>query len=108
MRGLAEDMSIIIRPADKGSCVLVWDRADNLAEAENHLSDGSTYKEVKFEEEELEKLVEQGNRMFKQLLSKKSISSEEYIYFSYGFKKSTNLRKMYFFAQKCIRSLIMS
>ena len=71
MRGLAEDMSIIIRPADKGSCVLVWDRADNLAEAENHLSDGSTYKEVKFEEEELEKLVEQGNRMFKQLFSKK-------------------------------------
>ena len=57
MRGLAEDMSIIIRPADKGSCVLVWDRADNLAEAENHLSDGSTYKEVKFEEEELENLL---------------------------------------------------
>ena len=38
MRGLAEDRSIIIKPADKGSCVVVWDRADYLAEAGNHLS----------------------------------------------------------------------
>ena len=59
MRGLAEDRSIIIKPADK-------------------------------------KLLEQSNRMFKQLLSKKSMSSEEYKYFTYIFKKSTNLGKMYF------------
>ena len=72
MRGLAEDRSIIITPADKGSFVVVWDRADYLAEAENHLSDSSTYKEEKFGEEELVKLVEQSN-MFKQPLSKKSI-----------------------------------
>ena len=26
MRSLAEDQSIIIQPADKGSCVVVWDR----------------------------------------------------------------------------------
>ena len=64
MRGLAEDMSIIIKPADNGSCVVVWDRADYLAEAENHLSDSRTYKEVKFGEEELVKLVEQSNRMY--------------------------------------------
>ena len=73
MRGLAEDRSIIITPTDKGSFVIVWDRADYLAEAENHLSDSSTYKEVKFGEEELVKLVEQSNNMFKQPLSKKSI-----------------------------------
>ena len=64
MRGPAEDMSIIIKPADNGSCVVVWDRADYLAEAENHLSDSRTYKEVKFGEEELVKLVEQSNRMY--------------------------------------------
>ena len=74
----------------------MWDRADYLEEAENHLSDSSTYKEVKFGEEELVKLVEHSNRMFKQLLSKKSISSEEYKYFTYGFKKSNNLDKMCF------------
>ena len=47
MRGLVEDRRIIIKPADKGSCIVVWDQADYLAEAENHLSDSSTYKKVK-------------------------------------------------------------
>ena len=92
MRGLAEDRSIIVKPADKGFYVV-------LAEAENHLSDRSTYKEVTFWEEELAKLVEHNNRMFKQLLSKKSISSEKYKYSTYGFKNSTNLGKMYFVIQ---------
>ena len=46
MRGLAVDRSIIIKSADKGSWVVLWDRADYLAEAENHLSDSSTCKEV--------------------------------------------------------------
>ena len=47
MRGLVEDRSIVIKPADKGSCVVVWDRADYLAEGENYLFGSSTYKEVK-------------------------------------------------------------
>ena len=96
MRGLAEDRSIIIKSANKGSCVVVWDRADYFAEAENPFSHGSTYKEVKLGEEELVRLVEQSNGMFKQLLSKKSISSEDYKYFSHVFKKSINLQNMYF------------
>ena len=96
MRGLAEDRSIIIKSANKGSCVVVWDRADYFAEAENHFSHGSTYKEVKLGEEELVRLVEQSNGMFKQLLSKKSISSEDYKYFSHAFKKSINLQNVYF------------
>ena len=53
MRGLAEDRSIVIKTADKESCAVLWDRADYLADAENHLSDSSTYKEGKFGEEEL-------------------------------------------------------
>ena len=28
IRGLAEDRSIVIKPADKGSCVVVWDKLD--------------------------------------------------------------------------------
>ena len=99
MRGLAEDRSIIVKPAGKRFYVVLWDRADYLAEAENHLSDRSTYKEVTFWEEELAKLLEHNNRMFKQLLSKKSISSEKYKYSTYGFKNSTNLGKMYFVIQ---------
>ena len=38
MRGLAEDHNII-KPADKGSCVVLWDREDYLAEAETQLQD---------------------------------------------------------------------
>ena len=42
MRRLAEDCSIVIKPADKGSCVVVWDRTDYLLEVGKHLSDSNT------------------------------------------------------------------
>ena len=38
VRGLAEDCNIIIKPADKGSCVVLWDVEDYLAEAEKTTS----------------------------------------------------------------------
>ena len=96
MRGLAEDSSIVIKPSDKGSCVVVCCYiGDYLAEAENHLKDNNTYQDVKFGDDDLAKLVEKSNEMFKQLLSKQNISSSEFKYFSYKYKKSTNLGKMY-------------
>ena len=90
MRGLAEDRSIVIKPAGKGSCVVVWDKLDYLAEAENHLKDNNIYKDVKFGDNDLVKLVEKSSKIFKQLLSKKNIPSSEFKYFSYNYKKSTN------------------
>ena len=39
MRALTVDQNIIIKPADKGSCVVVWDRKDYLAEADSQLKD---------------------------------------------------------------------
>lgn len=39
---------MMIKPTDKGSCMVVWDKTENLLEAENNLSDSNTYKEVKF------------------------------------------------------------
>ena len=39
VRSLADDRSIVIKKADKGSCVVVWDRNDYLLEAERQLSD---------------------------------------------------------------------
>ena len=39
MRGLAEDQNIIIKLADKSSCVMVWDREDHLTEADRKLKD---------------------------------------------------------------------
>ena len=92
---MAEDHSIFIKPADKGSCVVVWDKLDYLAEAENHLKDINTYQDIKFGDDDLVKLVEKSNQMFKQLLSKQNISSSGFKYFRYNYKKSTNLGKMY-------------
>ena len=95
--GLAEDRSIVIKPADKGSYVFVWERTDYLLEAEKYLSDSRTYKEVKFGDKELLKSVEESNKMFRKLLSKKCILPEEDKRVSCNFKKVTNLRKIVFF-----------
>ena len=48
MRGLAEDRNIITKPADKGSCVVLWDREDYLAEAEKQLQDVDIYEDTDF------------------------------------------------------------
>ena len=95
MRTLAEDSSIIIKPADKGSCVVVQGKLGYLVEAENHLKDCNSYNDVKFEDDELVKLVEKSNKIFKQLLSKQNVSSSEFKYFNYNYKKSTSLGKVY-------------
>ena len=47
MRGLAGDRNIMIKPADKGSCVVVWDR-DYIAEAHRQLKDNETYESISF------------------------------------------------------------
>ena len=60
MRSLADDRSIVIKKADKGSSVVVWDRYDYIAEAEKQLKDQNVYKEVDFNEKiykTLQKLV---------------------------------------------------
>ena len=43
MRNLAEDRSIIIKPVDKGYCVVIWDQEGYLAEVYRQLSSHSTY-----------------------------------------------------------------
>ena len=79
----------------KGLGLIVWDKLDYLVKAENHLKDKNTYQDVKFGDDVLVTLVDKSNEMFKQLLSKQNISSSEFKYFSYNYKKSTNLGKMY-------------
>ena len=65
MRNLAEDRSIIIKPADKGS-VVIWDREDYLAEGCRQLSDHSTYTDIeKFNQKLMYDLTEKSNRIFK-------------------------------------------
>ena len=47
MRYLAENWSIIIKPANKGSYIVIWDWEDCLTEDYRQLSDYSSYIDVK-------------------------------------------------------------
>ena len=95
MRSLADDRSIVIKKADKGSSVVVWDRNDYVMEAEKQLSDANVYKDVSFNEKMLQDLVGTSNKLFQNLKSKGKISDKELKYFTYEYKKATNLGKLY-------------
>lgn len=95
MKGLAADRSIVIKQADKGSCVVVRGREDYLAEAERQLNDNSIYETFKNDREVCSKLAERSNAMFQTLAKKKCISEKELKYFLYPYEKAANLGKFY-------------
>ena len=96
LKNLKEDRSIIIKPADKGSCVVVWDREDYLAEGYMQLNDKSTYVEINnFKGKFLRDLTDKSNNFFKRLCKQKTITEKELKYFSYSFKNASCLGKMY-------------
>ena len=76
--------------------MVVWDRADYILEAEKRLHDKRLYKEVKFNENILTGLVEKSNKILNPLCSYRLISESELKYFTYNFKKRTNIGKLYF------------
>ena len=92
---MAGDRSVVIKKIDKGSGVVVWDRLDYIMEAEKQLKDRKMYHEVRFSENILTDLVEKSNTMFKNLRRKGVISEKELKYFSFEYKKATNLGKLY-------------
>ena len=61
MRLLANNRSIVIKKADKGSRVVVWDHEDYIAEASKQLNDESVYKIVKFKDKIQQDLAEKSN-----------------------------------------------
>ena len=95
LRGLADGRSIVNKKADKDSCVAVWCTDDYNKEAENQLKDNTVYKDVNFKETMLSDLVDKSNKLFKSLHSCKCITEKELKHFSYQFKKTTNLGKLY-------------
>ena len=88
MRSLKNDEHVIIKPADKGSSIVVWDRLDYLAEAEKQVSDSNTYKEVQLLEKNQIKLFEESNSVSEELKKKKVITEKEKNYFKFSFKKA--------------------
>ena len=61
LKNLADERSIVIKRADKGSSVVVWDRDDYLQEASRQLRDTNMYEDFKFNENILTGLVERSN-----------------------------------------------
>ena len=94
IRTLVDDRSIVIKKADKGSCRVVWDRADDLKEVEKELSDNNVYHKVQFKKQMLYNLVDTSNKFFRDLKSKGFIAEKELKYFTYQYKKACNLGKM--------------
>ena len=95
VRALANDRSIVIKKADKCSCVVIWDRNDYIAEAEKQLSDENIYKDINFKDKILQELADNSNTLFRNLKTKGSITEKELKYFTIEFKKATNLGKLY-------------
>ena len=95
IRSLADDRSIVIKKADKGSYVVVWERNDYVLDAKKQLSDPSVYRDVSNSENILPKLSEASNKMFSSLRRKGFITEKQLKYFTYEYKKATNFGKLY-------------
>ena len=82
MRSLVDDRSVVIKKADKGSCAVVWDHEDYIAEAERQLGDVTVYEDVNFKEKMLQDLAETSNKLFRNLTNKGGIAEKELKYFT--------------------------
>lgn len=78
MTGLTEGRNIIIKPADKSSCVVLWDREDYLAETDRQLQDNETYESSSFKDADLVKLIEKSNSIFRFLKNMELITGEKF------------------------------
>ena len=94
VRSLADDRSIVIKNADKRSCVVVWDINDYLLEDERQLSDTKVYRDNSNTENILSKLSETSNRMFSILKRRGFFTERQMKNFIYKFKKTTNFGKL--------------
>ena len=66
----------MIKKADKGSCVVVWDRNDYIKEAEKQLNDTNAYKDIFLNSKLLQEVVVTSNRLFQNLKAKGKISDK--------------------------------
>ena len=80
----------------KRSCEVVWCRDDCIKEEANkQMEDKTVYKDIKFKETILSDLMDKSNRILKSFYKCKFITEKEVKYFSYDFKKTSNVDKFY-------------
>ena len=72
---MEDDQQIVIKKADKRSCVVIWDTDDYLAEAERQLKDENVYGNVNFNEKLIEELTEYSNKIFKDIVPGRPVTS---------------------------------
>ena len=58
---------MVIKKADKGSCVVIWDRSDYIMEAEKQLNDKAVYQDVNFDKDLIPNLTGKSNTLFESL-----------------------------------------
>ena len=78
LRNLKSSRDIIIKEADKGSAVVVWDKKDYCREAYNHLDDAVVYE--KLQQDSLSRVSDQVKEALKPLLDKGYISGKNVEY----------------------------
>ena len=67
----------MIKKADKGPCVVVWDCNDYIKEAEKQLNDTNAYKDIFLNSKLLQEVVVTSNRLFQNLKAKGKISDKQ-------------------------------
>ena len=95
LKRLANDYSMIIKKADKGSCLVVWDRNNYIVEAEKQLRDKNIQKDVNLSDKNLPDLVDKSNHrrviisiraiIDRSLQSQGKITKKELKYFTYEY-----------------------
>ena len=74
LHNLSHDDSIIIKPADKGTGIVIWDRSDYLLECQRQLSEQQVYEKI--EQNPLEKVKNRIKTTLKQMVRKKEIETK--------------------------------
>ena len=74
LKKLIEDKNIIIKPADKGSAIVIWDKEDYLKECNEQLRNTNVYEKCgQFQPKELNKKIKS---VLSRMLSRKEIDKE--------------------------------
>ena len=66
-----------------------------MKEANKQLKEKTVYKDINFRETILSHLMDKSNKSFKSFGTRKFVMEKELKYFSYDFKKTTDLGKLY-------------
>ena len=78
---LVIDRNIVIKKADKGSCIVIWDQSDYIIIAEKQLKEKAVYKDVNFDKGLIPNLTGKSNRLFESLKRRQLITVKEFKYF---------------------------